>query len=285
MKKASTRDDYFARISRVSSYIADHLFEELRVETLANVAAFSPYHFHRIYRVLARETVNETIRRLRLHHAAARLVRSNDPVAEIAKSVCYGSVAAFTRAFSHLYGQSPAAYRRQGTLIAPAVCSHTKETEMNYEVTIADWEATHLAAIRHTGPYIEVGKAFEQVFAWAMSKNAFTEQTRMIGIYWDDPQSVDAKALRSDAGVTVDGDLADDPAVKAVSIPDLKTASIVHRGPYAELQSAYHWIYGTWLPDSACEAGDFPPFEEYLNDPKTTAPADLLTRIHIPIAA
>ena len=26
-------------------------------------------------------------------------------------------------------------------------------------------------------------------------------------------------------------------------------------------------------------AGDFPPIEEYLNDPKETAPEDLLTRI------
>lgn len=285
MKKASTRDDYYARISRVNRYIADHLFDDLSVETLADIAAFSPYHFHRIYRVLARETVNETVRRLRLHHAAGRLVKSGIPIAEIASAVRYGSVAAFTRAFGQLYGLSPAAYRRQGTLIAPTASPHTKETEMTYEVTIADWEATRIAAVRHTGPYMEIGRAFEQVFSWAMSKHAFGPQTRMIGIFWDDPQSVDEKALRSAAGITVAGDLAEDQAVTAIDIPALKTASILHRGPYAELQTAYHWIYGTWLPDSACETGDFPPFEEYLNDPKTTAPADLMTRIHIPIAA
>lgn len=285
MKKASTRDDYYARISRVTRYIANHLFEDLSVETLADVAAFSPYHFHRIYRVLARETVNETIRRVRLHHAAGRLVRSEVPVAEIAKEVRYGSVAAFTRAFGQLYGLSPAAYRRQGTLIAPAAFPHTKETEMTYDVTIADWQATRLAAVHHTGSYMEIGAAFEQVFAWAMSKHAFGPQTRMIGIFWDDPQSVDEKTLRSAAGITVDRDLSDEPAVSAIEIPALKTASILHQGPYAELQTAYHWIYSTWLPNSDRETGDFPPFEEYLNDPKTTAPADLQTRIHIPIAA
>lgn len=284
MKKSSTREDYYTRICRVNRYIADHIFEDLRVETLAEIAAFSPFHFHRIYRMLARETVNESIRRQRLHHAAGKLVRTEIPVAEIAKSVCYTSVAAFTRAFSQRYGQSPAAYRDQRTLVSPLVEYNDEDIKMTPEVTISDRTPMRLAAIRHTGSYMEIGHAFEQVSTWAMSKDLFGPNTRMVGVYWDDPQSVETKDLRSDAGLTVDPDFAGDPAVSTIDIPALKTASVVHQGPYAELEKTYRWFYGTWLPASGEEAGDFPPFEEYLNDPKSTPPADLRTRINMPLA-
>ena len=60
---------YTERIQRVVDYVAGHLDEELDLETLARVGCLSPYHFHRIYRGLLGETVNETVRRLRLRRA------------------------------------------------------------------------------------------------------------------------------------------------------------------------------------------------------------------------
>ncbi|MEM1048016.1 MAG: AraC family transcriptional regulator [Pseudomonadota bacterium] len=285
MKKGSTRADYYARIERVMAYMADHLFEDLRLETLAEVAAFSPYHFHRIYRALARETVAETIRRLRLHHAAGRLVRSQAPVAEIAKQVGYSNAAAFTRAFTQAFGMSPAAYRAAGPSPAPTHQWSTKDNMMTYDVTFRDWSTTRLATIRHTGPYMEIGRAFERLSAWAVSHNMFGPDTKMVAIYWDDPQSTAPEALRSDAGLTVTPDFNPDDIVTVQDIPALRSASIDHKGPYAGLQSAYTWLYGTWLPESGSETADFPPFEEYLNDPKSTPPQELITRIHVPVAS
>jgi len=55
---------------------------------------------------------------------------------------------------------------------------------------------------------------------------------------------------------------------------------VTHKGSYAELEKPYDWLFGSWLPQSGEEAVDFPPFEEYLNDPKTTQPSELLTRIY-----
>jgi AraC family transcriptional regulator len=42
-------------------------------------------------------------------------------------------------------------------------------------------------------------------------------------------------------------------------------------------------LYGTWLVQSVREAADAPVFEEYLNSPKDTAPADLITEICLPL--
>ncbi|MES9981658.1 MAG: AraC family transcriptional regulator, partial [Candidatus Thiodiazotropha sp. 6PLUC5] len=78
--KQSTTDSYRQRVIRVIEYIHNHLDEDLTVTVLADVAFMSPYHFHRIYRKLARETLNATIRRLRLQRAAVELITSTKPL-------------------------------------------------------------------------------------------------------------------------------------------------------------------------------------------------------------
>ncbi len=60
-------------------------------------------------------------------------------------------------------------------------------------------------------------------------------------------------------------------------------AVLRHQGPYASMRAAYEWLYGHWLVHSGCEAADLPVFEEYLNNPRNTAPADLLTDIFLPL--
>ena len=65
---------YSERIQRVVDYLAEHLDETLDLEVLARVAYLSPYHFHRIYRGLLGETVNDTVRRLRLRRSAIDLL-------------------------------------------------------------------------------------------------------------------------------------------------------------------------------------------------------------------
>ena len=64
--KPSTEQDYRERIVRTLVYIQQHLDDELELEQVAGVAAFSSFHFHRIFRGLIGETLKEHIRRLRL---------------------------------------------------------------------------------------------------------------------------------------------------------------------------------------------------------------------------
>jgi AraC family transcriptional regulator len=58
---------------------------------------------------------------------------------------------------------------------------------------------------------------------------------------------------------------------------------LVFRGPYAELERAYSWLYRDWLPASGEEPADQPAREDYLNDPKTTPPAEWLTAVMLPL--
>ena len=132
---------------------------------------------------------------------------------------------------------------------------------------------------------MKIGSVFEKLFVYATSHQLLDEHTRSIGIYYDDPQSVSKSELRSMACITAKEDIAlADNTLEKIQVPAGKYATVVFKGSYAELEQPYSWLFGEWLPNSGYETADFPPFEEYLNDPKVTPPNELLTRIHCPLA-
>ena len=282
MTKPETRIDYGRRIARVSEHIADHLDSDLDVERLAEVAYFSPWHFHRIYRETTGETVADTVRRLRLHRAAVDLTRGDTPLGRIAKRAGYGTLAAFSRAFSADYGVPPGAYRLRGQLLPPAPHRSTEAIVM-YEVAIASFAGVRLAAVSHRGDYQEIGRAFERVYAWAGARGFIGPATRSIGIYYDDPESMPLKDLRSEAGLVVAPDATIDGEMHALEIPSLLCASVLHKGPYAELERPYRYLFREWLPKSGREPADHPCFEEYLNNPRELPPSEWLTRVYLPV--
>lgn len=283
MNKPLTARDYHRRIDLVIAHIGAHLDDPLDLDALAAVACFSPYHFHRIYRSVMGETAAETMRRLRLDRASGEIVQSKTPVARIARRAGYGSVAAFTRAFTSVYGVAPAQYRRQGRLIAPPTADNVPETAM-YPVTIKTLSPVHLLTLPHRGPYIEIGAAFERLFALAGGRGLMGPETRSLGVYYDDPAAVPAAQLRSAAGVTVPAGTTAEGSAGTIDLAGGRHAVLTHQGPYAELENAYRWLYKAWLPQSGEEPADRPIFEEYLNDPRTLPPKEWLTAVCLPLA-
>ena len=282
MPRPSTTIGYARRLERVAAHIAAHLDEPLSLSRLAEVAHFSEFHFHRLYREVTGETVADTLRRLRLHRAAGELLNGAAPIAGIARRAGYGSVAAFTRVFSGAYGVAPAAYRRRCLAFEISPATPTQEGDM-LDVRIQDYPAMRLAALRHAGSYMDIGGAFERLFAWAAPRGLMVPGARCFGIFYDDPAAVPAAKLRSDAclslppGVEVDGD------VRVLERPAQRCAVALHKGPYAELERAYRWLYRGWLPQSGHEPADEPGFEEYLNNPRVLPPTEWLTDVCVPL--
>jgi len=280
--KPETRIDYGRRIARVTEHIAENLDADLDVERLASVAHFSPWHFHRIYRETAGETAADTVRRMRLHRAAVELTRDDTPLERVARRAGYGTLAAFSRAFSADYGVPPGAYRLRGTLLPPSP-KQTRESAVMYQVEVASFTGVRLAALAHRGDDQKIGHTFDQLFFWAAPRGLITGGVRSIGIYYDDPESISESELRADAGIVVAEDTELGGNVRAVKIPSLLCASLVHKGPYAELERPYRYLFRDWLPTSGYDPDDFSCFEEYLNNPRELPPTEWLTRIHLPL--
>ena len=109
--KPATTNDYQRRINLVVEYIRMHLDEQIDLRTLAEISAFSPYHFHRIVSAMLGEPLGEFIVRTRIE-TAARLLRYTDtPVSEIAYRVGYDTPSSLSKAFRRFFGISPKMYR------------------------------------------------------------------------------------------------------------------------------------------------------------------------------
>ena len=287
--KKSTGKHYRERLTRVIDYIYHNLARDLDVNTLADVALMSPYHFHRIYREIAGEPVNVTVRRLRLQKAASLLIRGKQPLSSIAQSVAYGSLESFSRAFSKQFGVSPSEYRQtrqeeEEPLLEPFVAmlpTNQAYYPSVYNVEISEFEKVHLIGFNHKGDYMKMSVTFQKLFIFAGEQGLLNGSTRTFGLYLDDPKSVDESELRGTACISVSENYEPIPEEKILKleIPRSPCASILYIGSYAELEKPYDWFFGCWLPQSGREALNYPPIEEYLNDPKSTPPNELLTRI------
>jgi AraC family transcriptional regulator len=282
--RATTQLDYGRRVARAMAFVNANLDGVLDLERVAEAAAFSPCHFHRIFRAIAGETLAEYITRTRLQRAAKDLIDARLALPRIARCAGYSGVAAFTRAFRAAYGVPPAAYRAQRGVGLPAPTPHPAQETTMFDVTIRDLPALRLAAIRQTGPYMTIGASFDRVQAWGAARGLIGAGTRFLGLYHDDPKSVPAEMCRADAGFTVGPDVAGDNEVHIIEVPATRAAVLRFKGPYAEIERPYEWFYGTWLPASGHDPSDVPAMEEYLNDPRSTPPAELLTDIIMPLA-
>jgi AraC family transcriptional regulator len=291
-ERLTTRSDYAMRLERVFRWLADHLDDTLDLAKLADVAAMSPYHFHRIYRAMQGETAADTVRRLRLHRAAVELITGELPVTRIARRAGYGGQEAFTRAFKTAYGVPPARYRasfvpsptpgRSGRT-GPTRAEDAMDTTMTYQATIRETPVMRVAALAHRGDYLNIGSTFERLAAMAAGQGLFGPGARSFGIYYDDPASTPREALRADACITLPAGKLPEGELQLREIRGGRFAVTLHVGPYAELHFPYAWLYGTWLPQSGEETADAPIVEEYLNDARITPPSELRTEIWLPL--
>jgi AraC family transcriptional regulator len=290
--KTISRETYSRRIEKVLAYLTDHLEQDLDLHRLAEEAFLSPFHFHRVYVAMVGETVVETIRRRRLHAAALKLVASNLSIAKIALASGYGSSQAFTRAFREAYGVTPVKYRLHSEwslAILQSLKLNRQEHPMYAlkDVAISHLPAVPVLALRHVGDYQTIGSCFEKLMIWAAGRGLMDQAVRSYAVYYDDPISKPKHELVSDACLalpsSVDIAAVAQGDVKVLTLAASRSASFVFEGPYSELDKPYRWLYDTWLPQSGEEVGLNPPYEEYLNDARTTPPAKLLTRICIPL--
>jgi AraC family transcriptional regulator len=294
--RTATLHDYKRRMLRVLIHIQQHLDEPLPLGDLADVACFSPYHFHRIFTGMVGESVKEYVRRLRLERAASQLKLGSASVIDIALGAGYDSHEAFTRSFKSAFGRAPSQFRaaRRVELVrvpsgihyqddATTIHFRTLRRGGNMKVEIKQLKPMRVAFMRHVGPYGEVGKTWEQ-FLTIMGKDGYLGgNPMMLGICHDDPEVTPPAKIRYDACLTVSDDFQPSGEIGVQTVAGGEYAMTTHTGPYSQLGRTYSEFLGQWLPRSGRQLRNSPCFEVYVNDPQSTPPEELLTDIYAPL--
>lgn len=296
--RPDTRRDHQERILRVLVHIQSHLDEELSLDELARQAAFSPFHFHRVFRGLVGEPLGEHVRRLRLERAASELRRGERSVTELALDAGYESLEAFTRAFRGRFAVTPSTFREEHRAVpvpeglVPYVAGDGEpvlpprpEGGPKMDVRIESVPARKVVFMRHVGPYGEVGATWQKLMGWAFPKGLVSGVPVTLGICHDDPNVTDPSKIRYDACLVVDRDVEVSGDVGLQEIPGGEYAVTTHEGPYEKLDGVWQGLLVDWLPASGREAAKTPCFEVYRNNPQTTPPEKLLTDVHVPLVA
>ncbi|MGH1576598.1 AraC family transcriptional regulator [Planktotalea sp.] len=277
-----TPNPYEDRILRVLNHKYENPGADLSLDTLADVAAMSRFHWHRVFHAMTGESCAQAVRRVRMHRAAFWLVQTDLPVEKIAERVGYTNTQSFTRAFRDIFKNSPHAIRL-GRTQHPFTFKPQFGDSTMYDVKIAQTPERRLAAHAHIGAYNTIDQSYEQISTIFTTRNLWPQARGMVAIYHDDPNTVPEAKLRSHAGVEVDADFAMPEGLEEVTISSAETAVLTFKGSYAGLQNAYNWFYGQWLPQSERIPADSPTYEVYLNSPMDTAPDDLRTEICMPL--
>ena len=281
--KNITYNDYIQRINKVVAYINNHLDETLDLKTLANEAALSDFHFHRIFKALKNEAIGGYITRLRLE-ATARLLRYTAlTIEEIAFNIGYETPASLSKAFKKQYGISPTEYRTnkdtyimKKEIINPNLALKTPK--------IVTLEPKNLIYVALTGAYgsLEYGKAYEQLWAVIKAQKLFTKGIESICISYDDPKITEGSLQRSDVCLAIHKPATPQDEVSCKTLAGGKYAVFFYQGSYENLSQVYDTAV-RWVIDHEYTLREEPFFEKYLNDARRTPKEKLKTEIYIPI--
>ncbi|MBB6447968.1 helix-turn-helix transcriptional regulator [Bacillus benzoevorans] len=103
---------YSPIIQKTIEYIEMNLHEELSLESVAQFAGFSKYHYHRIFQKEVGVTASEYIRYRRIANSANMLLYTDEKIIDIAFYYRFESQESFTRSFKKYYNLPPGQYRK-----------------------------------------------------------------------------------------------------------------------------------------------------------------------------
>ncbi|WP_454976313.1 AraC family transcriptional regulator [Capnocytophaga bilenii] len=281
--KNITYNDYIQRINKVVAYINNHLDETLDLKKLANEAALSDFHFHRIFKALKGEAIGGYITRLRLE-ATARLLRYTAlTIEEIAFNIGYETPASLSKAFKKQYGISPTEYRtnKDTYIMKKEIINPDLALKVPKIVTL---EPKNLIYVALTGDYgsLDYGKAYEQLWAVIKAQKLFTKGIESICISYDDPKITEGSLQRSDVCLAIHKPATPQEEVSCKTLAGGKYAVFFYQGSYENLSQVYDTAV-RWVIDHEYTLREEPFFEKYLNDARRTPKEKLKTEIYIPI--
>jgi len=259
-------------IDKALNYIELHLREKLHLEDIAEVANYSPWHFHRLFVATTGITVGEYIRKRRLSEASRELAYTNKPIKQLASDYQFESQAAFTRSFKSFSGSTPGQMRRclQPLLHFQAKLLISKKGEIMQNPKIIHKTAFKVIGIscQSTMKNNTIPALWDDFMKICDKIPNATEKDTAYGICFFEkmPEMTDDTPFTYMASLEVATDAVAAKGFQCRQVPEADYAVFEHKGSLDTLHDTYAAIYGEWLPQSGYERCNTDDFERYGED-------------------
>lgn len=282
-----TSEEHIKRIRKVLKFIEENLDNELSLENLAEIGNYSPFHFHRIFRGIIGETLQEYINRNRMEKSAMLLSHhKNKSLEEVFSEVGFKSNSAFSKTFKKYFGVSPSVFRKntpekfskilqmnsnigQKEVVFQQYLYNINQIknfmETNAKIEVKELPEMHLASVLSIGVQ-NIDNAYNKLISWGISKNLFPrENVKMISVYHDSFKVTAPNKVRIHACMLLDEPIKTDGEVFPETLP--KGRHIV--GSYFigihEFEKAWQSLF-LWMNENGYQYKRTFPFEIYHNN-------------------
>lgn len=277
--------DYKNRINRVFEFIDQNLESDLSLNTVSEIAFFSAFHFHRVFKFVIQETLHEYIKRRRIEKSASDLLHKNITATEIAHKYGFSDNSSYSRAFKKYFGVSPTEFKNQNpnrfSKIRQLKSKNGQEypdyekyicvinnlknwIKMNAKIEIKEMSKMDLAYVSSIGPH-NLENAYGKLMQWATPKGLINDQTKMITVYHDSFKVTEANKVRMSASILLD---------KAVETNEEIGLTTIEAGKFIvgnfeiglkEFEKSWTGLF-IWMNENGYKKADREPFEIYYNN-------------------
>ena len=265
--------EWIDRLNRAVDYLERHL-EAPDLGEAARIACCSPYHFQRMFTLLAGVPLSEYIRRRKMSRAAADL-QHGERIVDVALKYGYSSPTAFNRAFQAVHGLPPSAAKTPGAVLKshpPLRFAITVQgvEEMEYRIEKRD-------AFRIVGVSAPLSKDMEENFQCVpqLWGKAAVDGTipRLAGLMDGAPRGLLGVCDGLESAryyIAVASSAPAGEGLEEYTVPAFTWAVFPGTGEGAPaIQALERRVVTEWLPTSGYEYAEGPDVEVYL-DPECT---------------
>lgn len=294
--------DHKNRIGRVFRYIDENLDSELSLDKISEIAFFSPFHFHRIFKAITQETLHEYVTRRRVEKSAADLIHKNIGITEIFPRYGFNNNSSFTRTFKKYYGVSPTEFRKQHPYKFSKIrqlkskngqgypdhekyiCTITdlkNWIKMKAKIEIMEMPKMELAYVSSMGPQ-NLEAAYQKLMRWAIPMGLVKEGTKMVTIYHDSFKVTEADKVGMSACMVLNGPLEGKGNMGLTSIRKGKFIVGSFEIGLDRFEESWTGLF-LWMNENGYRKADGDPFEIYHNNFKEHPQNKCIVDFCIPI--
>lgn len=254
------KEEYYLRLEKAIDFVEENLHTKLSLSSVSSNAFSSLSHFHRIFYFMTGLTIKEYIRHRRLSHAAIQLVKSQRSVLDIALEAQFESPESFNKAFKKLFGLSPKEFRNNNPefeVMRRMVINRKNELKQPDNMTLTfvylPQQIVSGVKIRTTlenrQQTSDIPLFFEKVMQANLLANIpdIADSQKIFGIYSD---MSDDEEFDYTVGLLVEELSTWYDNYSRHVLPASEYARFSVQGDTSQLENAWRYIYGSWMPNS-----------------------------------